>query len=210
MNSNKPSEYEDIPLHRKDLLPNPISQFSLWFAEAKSRGESDPTIMTLATVDKNYSVTARMVLLKEVDPEGFVFFTNYDSPKSQALNEIPNAALVFWWPSCQRQIRVTGKVSKLPSQRSDEYFASRPFGSKVAAIVSKQSAVITDRDALLAQYLSASDKLNKDSVPRPANWGGYVLKPDTLECWQGRPNRLHDRFEYRKQGENWVIVQLSP
>lgn len=207
--------YEELPLHRHDLLVDPTDQFGLWYEQATAQGEWDPSAMTLATVDKDYHVTARMLLLKEFSIDGFVFFTNYDSPKAKALEEVPNAAMVFWWSTCQRQVRITGKVVRASKAQSDAYFASRPIGSQVAAIISKQSDVISSREELLAQYQEAEDRLTHSSpsqstLERPDNWGGYVLKPTSFEFWQGRTHRLHDRFEYRKFSTGWEIEQLYP
>jgi len=162
-------------------------------------------------VNREYDVTARMVLLKSVSDAGFSFYSNYLSPKAQDLKEIPKAALVFWWPLCQRQVRITGVVAKLDSKSSDQYFASRNKGSKMAAIVSKQSSVITSRDDLLSQYQALAQQYeNNENIQRPAYWGGYILAPQVVEFWQGRKHRLHDRFQYRKQENKWDIFRLSP
>ncbi|MFI4938197.1 MAG: pyridoxamine 5'-phosphate oxidase [Candidatus Berkiellales bacterium] len=199
-------------LTKSDLLKNPFDQFGLWFTQAKNKGELEPSAMTLATVNANYDVTARMLLLKSFDENGFVFFTNYDSPKAQALTQIPKAAMVFWWPLLLRQVRITGNVVLLDSTQSDNYFASRSKNSRLAAIASKQSEVIPNRETLIEQFQAQKKRYeNIDDIPRPAFWGGYVLIPHTIEFWQGREHRLHDRFEYRKDAAGaWHIVQLSP
>lgn len=199
--------YDTLPLNREDLFDDPIRQFALWYDQAAAQEAYDHSAMTLATVDKDYCVTARMLLLKEFSKEGFTFFTNYDSPKAKALAEVPHAALVFWWPACQRQVRITGKVCRISAERSEQYFRSRPLASQVAAIVSQQSKVIANRDALMEAFEAAS----LEPVVFPQNWGGYNLEPEVFEFWQGRAHRLHDRFEYRKNPQgSWNIVQLSP
>lgn len=199
--------YDTLPFNREDLFDDPIRQFALWYDQAAAQEAYDHTAMTLATVDRDYSVTARMILLKEFSKEGFVFFTNYDSPKAKALEAISHAALVFWWPGCQRQVRITGEVLRVSTQRSLQYFHSRPLASQVAAIVSEQSKVIPNRETLIKAFEAASAQ----PIIYPKNWGGYNLVPKTFEFWQGRTHRLHDRFEYRKNSQNtWDIVQLSP
>lgn len=201
----------DQSLSKKDLFKSPFDQFEQWFNQAKQHGEFDPSAMTLATVNADYSVTARMVLLKSFDQQGFVFFTNYESPKAQAIREIPKAAMVFWWPLSQRQIRITGNVKLIDSEQSDIYFATRNKNSQIAAVVSRQSAVIPNREYLIKEFNEAFKQYeNVENIPRPDFWGGYILVPDRFEFWQGREHRLHDRFEYRKQNKEWEIVQLSP
>lgn len=196
-------------LDKKELLDSPIDQFGLWFEQAQD--EIDRTAMTLATVNSAYDVTARMVLLKSFDQKGFVFFTNYLSPKAQALNEIPKAALVFWWPLSQRQVRITGTVALLDAKGSDDYFGSRSRDSRIAAIISKQSHIITSRDDLIKSFDQMSHDLEgKECFARPDYWGGYILDPLVMEFWQGREHRLHDRFQYRKMEDKWEIVRLSP
>lgn len=205
--------YEDLPLHKHDLLVDPIQQFGLWYEQAAAQGEWDPSAMTLATVDKDYHVTARMLLLKEFSSDGFVFFTNYDSPKAKALQAVPNACMVFWWSTCQRQVRINGTVKRTSAERSNAYFQSRALGSQIAAAISKQSEVISSRDDLLRDYHAAEESLSirgQIQLPCPENWGGYVLSPTSIEFWQGRTHRLHDRFEYRTFGDSWEVVQLAP
>ncbi len=199
-------------MHKSDLLASPIEQFSLWFSQAQAKGEIEPSAMTLATVDKKYQVTARMVLLKSFDEQGFIFFTNYQSPKARALAEVPQAALVFWWPLSERQVRVTGNVSLVTASQSDAYFNQRNKLSRIAAIVSKQSEVIPDRSDLLTRFEAANKTYeNTQTIPRPPYWGGYCLHPTVFEFWQGGAHRLHDRFQYQKHSQKkWHIVQLSP
>jgi pyridoxamine 5'-phosphate oxidase len=199
----------DLPLTLHDLNPSAISQFELWFSQAKEKGEIEPSAMTLATVNHQYDVSARMLLLKSFSEDGFVFFTNYLSLKAKCIEEIPKAAMVFWWPLCQRQVRITGQVVVASTKQSDEYFNQRSRDSRIAAIISKQSAIIPNREYLLEQF-NALAKENDDKLARPDVWGGYVLQPQTIEFWQGRPHRLHDRFLYTKNDTKWNIVQLSP
>ncbi len=171
----------------------------------------DLTAMTLATADKQGRPSARVVLLKGVDQRGFIFYTNYDSRKGQELAQNQQAALVFYWPEQERQVCVAGEVSKLPPAESDAYFQSRPRGSRIAAWVSNQSAVVRDRAALEELWRKFEAQYAGHEVPRPPFWGGYLLSPARMEFWQGRPNRLHDRFRYaRQQDKTWLIERLSP
>jgi len=197
-------------LSKDDLLADPFLYFKQWLNEAKKKGEIEPAAMTLATVNKQYEVAARMVLLKSFDHKGFVFYTNYTSVKAQHLKEIPKAALVSWWPLCQRQVRITGVVSLLDEKLSDEYFNQRPRDSRIAAIISAQSKVIPDRAFLLEKYHHKLKELEEHPIPRPHYWGGYILKPQVIEFWQERPHRLHDRFQYTKKDAGWEIERLSP
>lgn len=206
----KELDFSQIPLLSTDLLPSPIHQFEKWFLDATQSGQLEPNAMTLATVNQDYDVTARTVLLKSVDEKGFVFFTNYLSPKALALKAIPKAALVFWWPTCQRQVRVTGTVSLLEPHLSDEYFASRPQDSQIASTISKQSEVIPNREYLIEQFNKLQQTTGQQKISRPDFWGGFRLTPKTVEFWQGRAHRMSDRFEYRLQNGLWQIVQLSP
>jgi pyridoxamine 5'-phosphate oxidase len=171
----------------------------------------DLTAMTLATTDKQGQPSARVVLLKGVDERGCIFYTNYESRKGQELAENPNAALVFYWSDQERQVNIAGEISKLPAAESDAYFHSRPRGSRLAAWASKQSAVIRDRAELEERWVQMERQYADKDVPRPPFWGGYVLRPSRVEFWQGRANRLHDRFCYTRQGESdWIIERLSP
>jgi pyridoxamine 5'-phosphate oxidase len=198
-------------LTKNSLNPDPIQQFTLWFNEAKQQEEIDATAMTLATVNAAYEVSARIVLLKQADEQGFAFFTNYTSPKAHDLDEINNAALVFWWPKTERQVRITGKVEKLDNTASDNYFASRDKNSRLGALASKQSNVIPDRAFLMNRFAQLQEQYAKHTVvPRPEYWGGYVLVPNAIEFWQAGEHRLHDRFLYKKVGNQWQICQLSP
>jgi len=166
--------------------------------------------MTLATTTRSGRPSARMVLLKGIDERGFLFFTNYESRKGRELAANPHAALVFYWREINRQVRVTGRVSKLPAAESDGYFATRPHGSRIAALASRQSSVIQSRSVLEARYREFETGYPNDGPPRPINWGGYCVHPDEIEFWQQGPNRLHDRLRYRKSRGAWILERLSP
>jgi pyridoxamine 5'-phosphate oxidase len=171
----------------------------------------DLNAMTLATADKEGRPSARIVLLKAVDDRGFVFYTNYESRKGQELAENPQAALVFYWSDQEREVCVAGEVSKLPPAESDAYWRSRPRGSNLGALASKQSTVVRDRAALEAKWKELEAQYPGEELPRPPFWGGYLLSPRRIEFWQGRPNRLHDRFRYTRQADKtWVVERLSP
>jgi pyridoxamine 5'-phosphate oxidase len=227
-------EYNLTGLRRRDLEADPIGQFKKWFDQAAGERASgrlrklgiklykklllasgaeqmDLTAMTLATADKHGWPSARIVLLKGVDQRGFVFYTNYDSRKGQELAENPQASLVFYWPEQEREVCIAGEVSKLPPSESDAYFKSRPRGSRLGACVSQQSAVVRDRAVLEGTWKQLDAQYAGQEIPRPPNWGGYVLCPARIEFWQGRPNRLHDRFRYtRRPDKTWLIERLSP
>ncbi len=166
--------------------------------------------MTLATTTRSGRASARMVLLKGIDERGFLFFTNYESRKGRELAANPYAALVFYWREVNRQVRVTGRVSKLSAAESDAYFATRPLGSRIAAVASRQSSVISSRAVLEGRYRDLEAGYPNDSPPRPINWGGYCVHPDEIEFWQLGPNRLHDRLRYRKSRGAWILERLSP
>lgn len=203
-------EYSAASLQRADLLADPIAQFNRWFAEAQKKSSTEANVMTLATADKKGKPLARIILLKGLETRGFIFFSHYDGPKGRDLTDNPQAALVFFWPELERQVCVNGSVSKLSAAESDKYFHSRPRGSQLAAWVSKQSVVVPDRKFLEEKLRAVETKFTGD-VPRPDYWGGYVLAPDCIEFWQGRPNRLHDRFSYSKQADgSWKIERLAP
>jgi pyridoxamine 5'-phosphate oxidase len=227
-------EYNLTGLRRADLEADPIAQFKKWFDQAAGTRASgrvrkfciklyktvlmaagaepmDLTAMTLATADKEGRPSARIVLLKGVDQRGFVFYTNFDSRKGQELAENAQAALVFYWSDQEREVCVAGEISKLPSAESDAYFNSRPRGSQLGAWASQQSAVVRDRAALEEKWNQMEAQYAGQQIPRPPHWGGYVLSPARIEFWQGRPNRLHDRFRYTRQPDKtWRIERLSP
>ena len=204
-------EYTRGQLHRRDLDPNPIPQFLRWLNEATQAGLLEPTAMTLATADEEGRPSARIVLLKGADERGFSFFTNYRSRKGSELAVNPNAALVFFWRELERQICIAGTVSKLTREEADAYFRSRPRGSRLGALASDQASVIETRSVLERRLRELETLYPGDEIPLPEQWGGYVLAPSEMQFWQGRPNRLHDRFLYTRRGDDgWAIERLAP
>jgi pyridoxamine 5'-phosphate oxidase len=226
-------DYSPSELRRADLDANPITQFNSWFAQAAGESSggrwrkigialyklwhailghspADVNAVVLATADKAGRPSSRNVLLKGLDARGFIFFTNHDSRKGLELAENPNAALTFYWPDLERQVCVAGPVEKISREASEAYFKSRPRGSRLAAWASNQRDVVADRAALDAKWNEMAAKFPGD-VPLPPNWGGYVLKPERIEFWQGRPSRLHDRFCYTRQPDNsWKLERIAP
>ena len=195
----------------QQLDPDPFKQFTRWFSDAEQAELPLHNAMTLATASRAGKPSARMVLLKEVDARGFVFYTNYQGRKARELKENPFAALVFYWQPLSRQVRVEGAVERVPADESDRYFASRPRGHQLEAHVSAQSQVIKDRVFLEEQFKVFIQTVAGQEVPRPAHWGGYRLIPDTLEFWQEGEHRLHDRLLYRRiDNDQWVIERLAP
>ena len=196
-------------LSEEDVQANPIDQFNIWFDQARHAELPEPNAMTVASVDANGKPSARVVLIKEVTQAGFVFFTNYESRKGQALAANPHAALLFFWPELERQVRVEGSVEKLSDQESDDYFHSRPLDSRIGAWASPQSRVIKGRTELVTKAAEYALKFALNP-PRPPHWGGFRVKPEALEFWQGRPSRLHDRIQYIKENDDWKIQRLAP
>lgn len=197
-------------LDKVDVLANPIEQFRVWFEAALSAGVPEPNAMHLSTVTADGRPDGRIVLIKEISDAGFVFYTNYESRKGRELTERPVAALTFFYPELERQIRIEGRVEKVGADASDAYFNSRPRGSQIGAWVSQQSHVVASRDALENRQRELETQFDGQPVPRPPHWGGFRVVPDALEFWQGRPSRLHDRIRYRLQDGNWIIERLSP
>jgi len=200
-----------VGLRRADLGGNPIKQFAEWFQRALEANLPEPNAMTLATATKDGFPNARIVLLKAFDEHGFTFFTNYHSPKARELEENPRVALVFFWAPLERQVRITGSVSKVSREESDQYFHNRPVGSQLGAWASRQSEVLATRDDLDQRFAEVNRHYEGQIVPLPPYWGGYRVVPETIEFWQGRPSRLHDRFRYTRQPSgDWKIERLSP
>jgi pyridoxamine 5'-phosphate oxidase len=202
-------EYMRESLDEKDVARDPLKQFALWFDEAVKAQMPMVNAMTLATVSAAGLPSTRSVLLKGVDQRGFAFYTHYDSRKGRELAANPAASLLFYWIDLEREVRIDGRVEKVSAQESDEYFASRPLGSRHAAIASPQSNVVPGRAALEALF-AETEKRHGDNPRRPANWGGYRVVPDALEFWQGRANRLHDRVLYTREAGGWKIERLAP
>ena len=198
-------------LDERSVDPNPITLFRGWFEEAITSGSKLPDAMTLATATKDGKPSARMVLLKQVDDAGFVFYTNYESNKAKELAENPRASLVFYWSQLDRQVRVEGTVGKVSTDESDKYFSTRPRDSQLGALASPQSAVIQSRKVLEQRYADFEEMYRLRTVQRPAHWGGYRLKPERIEFWQSRAGRLHDRILYELQSDgSWTIKRLAP
>ena len=202
-------DYMRESLNEADVATDPFTQFQRWFDEALRAELPMANAMTLATVGADGAPSARIVLLKGIDHDGFVFYTNYMSRKGRELAGNPRAALVFHWTDLEREVRIDGRVEKVTAAESDEYFSSRPLGSRHAAIASPQSEVIASRAVLEARFDAAAAE-HGDVAPRPAHWGGYRVLPASVEFWQGRPSRLHDRLFYTRQGDRWTIVRLAP
>jgi len=203
-------EYRSKALDEDSLDPAPIAQFKIWFEEARAAGELDPDAMTLATSTRSGEVSARIVLIRGLSERGFVFFSNYDSRKGREIEENARAALVFYWATLNRQVRVEGNVRRVDQNESEAYFKTRPRGSQIGAWASPQSSEIENRRVLEAMVGDLERRFADREVPVPPNWGGYRVIPDSLEFWQGRESRLHDRIVYRKMNNGWKTVRLAP
>jgi pyridoxamine 5'-phosphate oxidase len=203
--------YSQKTLTEDSIDSNPIRQFDKWWQEATLADIDEANAMTLATASADGVPSARIVLLKGYSEEGFMFFTNYDSYKGKQLLENPKACLVFFWKELERQVRITGLVEKVSEEESDDYFHARPIASQLGASISPQSAVIENREWLEKRYDEFEKKTGDNTIKRPENWGGYLVKPVIIEFWQGRPSRLHDRIEYsiQENGE-WKVARLAP
>lgn len=203
--------YTQAGLSQADVASDPISQFQTWFDAAVSAQLPEPNAMTLATVSRDARPSARIVLLKGLDQRGFVFYTNYNSRKGQQLAANSWASLVFVWLSLERQVRVEGQVEKVSDEETEQYFHSRPRGSQIGAWVSEQSSVIRDRQVLESELARLEQQYQDQPIPRPPHWGGFRVKPNWVEFWQGRPNRLHDRIGYQLEAnQHWTISRLAP
>lgn len=201
--------YRSGALDPADIDPDPIAQFQRWFREAIDSAVDEPNAMALATVSPDGQPRVRYVLLKSVDARGFGFYTNLDSAKGHELDANPRASLCFWWGPLERQVRIEGPVTPVPVDEADRYFAQRPRESQLGAWASPQSQPVASRDALDAMFDAAAARF-ADDVPRPPRWGGYIVAPQVVELWQGRPGRLHDRVAYRRNGDGWQITRLAP
>jgi pyridoxamine 5'-phosphate oxidase len=203
-------EYSLEQLDEGNIHANPIAQFNTWFDDALNAEVAEPNAMVLATSTLDGRPSARVVLLKGFDEKGFSFFTNYQSRKANQIEQNKFAALVFFWPELERQVRIEGEIGKVPEQESDDYFNTRPEGSKISAWVSPQSHIVHGRNFLESLKVVFESQFATRPITRPANWGGYRLTPNLIEFWQGRPNRLHDRIQYTLIENNWVVERLAP
>jgi len=204
-------DYTQRGLRRAELDPDPIPQFHRWLQDAIDQQLLEPNAMVLATVDADGQPWSRVVLLKGCDERGFAFYTNYDGAKGRQLTAQPRCALTFFWVALERQVQVVGTVEKTSAEDSDAYFQSRPAASRLSAWASPQSEVLADRDELERRFAEARARFGEENIPRPAHWGGYRVRPQVVEFWQGRRSRLHDRFRYtRLAATGWNIERLAP
>jgi len=203
-------EYKFSALTRESVDKNPIKQFQKWMDEVLHSQVKEPTAMALNTIGLDGFPQSRIVLLKSFDEQGFVFFTNYQSAKGKSIEKKPEVALHFFWPELERQVRISGLAEKTSTEISDKYFQSRPLTSQIGATISNQSAEIPSREYLEKRFNKLRSELNNQPLKRPEWWGGFQIKPERIEFWQGRENRLHDRILYEKQNDDWIIKRLAP
>jgi len=204
-------EYTRTRLSKKSVLKDPIEQFNRWLSEAMQSDCKEPTAMVVSTVSEKKTPSSRVVLLKGVENKKFVFFTNYNSRKGSQLSKNPGISALFFWSELERQIIIEGTVEKSPKEKSDAYFDTRPWKSRIGAIISPQSKPIDSRNVIKKAFVLEAAKHITDSIPRPEHWGGYMIDPSRIEFWQGRPNRLHDRVLFIKdEAANWTISRLAP
>jgi len=202
-------QYEFSSLNENNVLPNPFDQFQAWLQQAIDSDQLEPTAMVLSTVDENRQPHSRVVLLKELSPDGFVFYTNYEGHKAQQMAQNNQVSLLFFWPTLERQVRVLGNVEKVSVETSTSYFESRPLESQLGTWASPQSQVIPSKETLEQSFSRFQSEFG-EKVPKPPHWGGYIVKPLSLEFWQGRPNRLHDRLLFTIDAGEWQICRLAP
>jgi pyridoxamine 5'-phosphate oxidase len=207
---NDHSDFKDGSLEDDVKHVDPMLLFHKWYEEAYERGCSEPHAVTISTVDASLQPSSRTVYLKEIIEEGMVFYTNYQSKKAKDIEQNPKVAALFYWDCLERQVRLNGVAEKIPADMSDDYFNSRPRGSQLGAWASRQSDVIKDRDELDKAYAEVEQRFEGKDVPRPDFWGGYLIRPTSMEFWQGRPSRLHDRICFEKNGENWEVNRKNP
>lgn len=203
-------DYVRASLDPSDVDPDPLEQFRLWYEEQKQVTSGEPNAMMVATATSDGCPSARMVLLKHWDAAGFVFFSSYNSPKGLDIEENPRAALLFYWPETERQVRIEGTVTPTSRQEATEYFHSRPRGSQIAANIARQSQPVVSRDALETEIAELTERFAAGEVNIPDTWGGFRVNPERVEFWQGRSSRLHDRVQYTRDGDSWEIVRLAP
>ena len=204
------TEYKSQTLNKDDVAKNPIAQFETWMKQAMDAGIDDVNAFALATVNESNKPSVRIVLLKEVNDYGFVFFTNYLSNKGVQMAENSAVAINFYWAALERQVRIEGKVEKISDEDSDDYFNSRPRESQLGAWASPQSSIIHNRPVLDSRVEFYAEKFKNKTIPRPPQWGGYIVRPEAIEFWQGRPSRLHDRLLYQWHDGHWIIERLAP
>ncbi len=208
--SNKKTNYTLSELSKSEVDKDPLNQFVQWLDIAVNEEVNEPNAMVLSTISSDLKPSSRVVLLKGVSSEGFIFYTNYQSQKGSHLANNNHASLVFFWPELERQVRIEGTVKKIKPELSDEYFNKRPDNSKIGAIISPQSQIIPNRDFLLEKKQKLEENSATSRLKRPNYWGGYILSPNLFEFWQGRPNRLNDRIQYNRERNSWKIVRLAP